>query len=672
MDWVYKEASRSRAVAAAHDWHILLIGDNETGAPPVISSNSLAPSNCRAIYVEDLEIDSERVWRDVRALQAELWQNPNPAPDRHLHLATQWAISAFLFRLVYLEEIVNAVLEKINPDEVRVPPAWNSHVKIASDVRQLQWLVYATAKRRSVRCRRHWSSVIYYSCSAILTAGEQLARYALLFLRDLLDVALWLGAALSPRAPLLNIEPASESVENERESTDKGTIILSNADTDLGRQFDLERLSGGLARRCVAWILGLDRLIRCSDPDWQQKILPHYISGRNSDAELLIGDRFASARKASRRVFPVLLTPLLYRHRKVWFCSALTLRTPGNISERLRRLLSLRGMARERLLNWRRLVFAAKYFSSASHLFRALRPALLVTGNATDTHRALTLAARHCGVRSLATPHGIHMGGESFVDVYALADVHSQYGILDTVLSPATLPGAVVKRVVCHNMKPRPEYDSSAAAKMERGGARVLIVTGAFLNYDFYVRRSVFAKGLRALIERLAALNPAVEITIKSHPLSDHYELYDELQREFPAVVRAQWREPLKRSQLLPADVIVLYNYISTMFFSAVQQQIPVLASWGALTATGRRLIAVPELKGSDAGATLAGYIAEILSSANGAAAQEALGCARSVYDKFVEPPEAGLEEVMSLALGRNDTPFSLDNREKQYTALGL
>ena len=140
-----------------------------------------------------------------------------------------------------------------------------------------------------------------------------------------------------------------------------------------------------------------------------------------------------------------------------------------------------------------------------------------------------------------------------------------------------------------------------------------------------------------------------VEIVIKSHPLADMHEAYDEIERNFPSVVK-HWREPFGIKEGVQADVVVFYNCVSTLFFSIADQQVPVLAHWGALNPLGHRVLAISELMGSDDSTRLGELIREVFSAPDGIVAREAQTRARALFERFVEPSAGNLEQAVEFA----------------------
>ena len=670
LEWACAQAAKSNS--SSEQWYILRIGDIQSGVVPPPPATGIS-SNCRMISVDELNIDSEQVWRDTRRLEPELWRDLKSTPRQQLHLTAQWLISILLFRLIYLEAVISEALEYVRPDEVRVPPHSSSRI---SDkplaIVHFQWMVCAVAARHNIKFKRFWFSAIQHSLLGLPTSLKQVAFHGHLLLYDLTRIVIWLWAvARHASRSLLSLRTHQDGKEAEI-SPALGAIILANVDSDLGRQFDLKRLSSKLAKRCLVWIPRLNQVVPLTDNSLQEQVLPLYLSGRNAEADAVMRKSFAHTHQTARRVFPTLVTPLILGHRDIWYCSALPARIPAGTPPQLRRLIGSRGMAEERFLNWRRLVFAGKHFASACNFFKALRPALLVTGDAGDIHRAITLAARHCEVPSLATSHGLEIRSENFHDLFPLADVHCLFGNLSALIAETNLPGTTTQRIVCHDKSPQVRHTKPAS--IQAGGVeprrRIFIVTGGIINHDLFIRGSVYSSSLYALVNHLSALEPRVEIIFKSHPLYDQYELYEEIRRAFPSVVSPQWREPLTDENPIPADVIVFYNYLSTLFFTAIQQGIPIVAHWGAFTPLGRRVVRGQELAGSDDSNRLGQLISELLASPDGAVAREVRSRMIEVCNKFIEPPKGGLEEAIRITIGQDSGEPYLPQFDERYPIL--
>jgi hypothetical protein len=656
LEWARRQAA-SAGQSARHSWSILRLGD----ASLVSIDKRSWPERCRFLSTDELEIDSERVWQETRELQAEFWSGVSDEPARQLHLGVQGTIGEYLLSLAYARAVVAAALEQLSPDEVRVPPAFGSvrrgNAPLAFD--RLQEVVYFISSRRGTRCRRSWSAALAQASAGALAVAEQLVRFGALVLSDLVRLLGWMAASAFGR---FNAPSSSEARREEKGGEDSGAIILANADGDLDRQFDPRRISAELAARCLVWIPLLNRLIPFTDALWQERLMPAYLNGRRSEAEELVLNNYTGLARATRRIFPVLLSPLVMAHSRLWFCSPFTRaggREDGEAAS-LGALYGARGLAGERLVNWRRIVFAARNFGQTVELLRSLgRPSLLVTGDTVDIHRFTTLGARHAGVRTLATTHGVQMWSENFVEPYALADVHALFSQSSILLTDKNLPGRSHERVVCHDSFPvQEENQSPRVAGPDNARPRRVIVFTSFYSSmstgwtnNLFLRPPDYADSLRALVEALSNFEPGLELTIKSHPLSDQYELYDEIERDFPSVVRPQWRAPLMVNEAIPADVIVFFNCVSTSFFYAVHQNIPLVGHWGSLTSIARRVVALTGLLGSERSEPLADIIREILQEPAGERAREALMRARAVRDEFIRPSAGGLNEAINFAL---------------------
>jgi hypothetical protein len=631
-EWACRQAARQKGTK--QHWYVLQIGDAVSGIVSFPAPAS-APPNCTFLNADELEVDAEALWEEVRQLQGELWAGTGGEPRRQLALAVQWTISDAFCRLVCLGRVIEAALERVRPDEVGVPPLWCSAKGEPGTptVKRLQWLVYSTSVGHGVRCRRHWSATLGQRLTGLFAGVEQSARYGLLMGRDLVKVAGWLGGVLARTCWPPTFRRSGAAGRRGAFAPGSNTVLIANADTDLDRQFDLSRLPRVLKERCWVW---------------------HIIPGRVGPLAALPpagreGKGLFPPGKLVRSVFPTLVTPLVLGCRKAWFGSPISARVPAPVSERLRQLLGAGGAAAERLHSWRCLVFAARLFAMGCDLLKALRPDVVVVSDWIDTNRALTLAARQVGVPSLATAHGIQMGKPHF-NVYGLADLHCEFGRPSLMSARAKVPGGEVRRVVC--------YDRQLIAGLSGDGRlgrvpekhrRILLVTGTFNPY-IYVRVPTYARSLHTLVESLAASDSGLEITIKCHPLADHFGLYEDLRRKFPGVVKRLWREPLPPEQPVPADVVVMFNYQSTLVLSVIQQGIPVLAHWGALTAPGHEVLGLSRLAGSGESCRLAEMVREILNAPEGPLGREARLRAESFLAEVVEPPLGGLAEAIELA----------------------
>jgi hypothetical protein len=608
--------------------------------------------------VTELGLDLEGIWCQARRAEAGLWRDAPPAtPRESLHVGAQVPMGYQLLHLAYAEAVVAAALRLLRPDEVRVPPAWNARAtqRLNISFSQLQLLVRSGARRHNVRCKRHWSAALLHRSTWSLAGLAQLLLLGLVAAYDLVRIASWLTALVRRGGGFLrhgrSPRPAPEH------STDRGPIIVANVDTDLPRQFDVQHLPGGLLGDCLAWL----------DVERRQRLF-HLLWWQNAWRQLPLKDYLAGgAARRSGRVpgaepggFPTLVTPLVLRHSRTWFCSAWSACPARMRALPLMIALGAPGMAAARLRNFRWVVDAAKRFALACDAFRTLRPALFIAGDTLDVHRYFALAARHCGVRSLATAHAIGMWYEpaTLVDKYALSDVHCLFSRQSAAFGADDLLWASPRRVVYHDsLPPAAAPDRRPDA---RTGRRVLVLVtlygyspSGFTN-SMFVRAAEYVEALHRLIEGLARRGAAYEVILKSHPLARPHEaaLYDEVQRRYPEVVKRHWREPLPSDEPVPADLVLLFNSTSTLVFSVIRQGVPLVAYWGELTPLAHRISPIRQLLGSDRVDSVCDLVAEILNDVDGPTARDARARARAVHDCFIQPPKGGLADAIELALG--------------------
>jgi hypothetical protein len=673
LEWARRQAVAARS-APHSSWSVLRLGDASLAS----LNASQWPASCRFLSTDELKIDSEQVWKETRELQAEFWRDVSDRPSRQLHLGVQGTIGEYLLSLAYAKAVVTAAVEQFQPDEVRVPPGFvgikREPAPLAFD--RLQETVYFVSSRRGIKCKRDWATAISQECAGAFAVAEQLLRYGSLILSDAAKILRWVAAKVFDRFGASGGVRGAErdsQLAGESEAREPEAIILANADGDLDRQFDPRRLSADFAGRCLVWLPLANRLVRFTDALWRERILPAYLAGKRREADNLVVNNYPHLAQRTRRIFPTLLTPLVRAHSSLWFCSPFKREEEhgGSSPTSLGALFGSRALAVERLLNWRRIVFAARNFGQTVDLLRSLGPtALLVTGDTVDIHRFTTLGARHAGVRTLATTHGVQMWSENFVEPYPLANVHALFSNSSILLADKNLPGTSHSRIVCHDSFPVSEHEQSqASSHTEKARPRRVLVFTSFYSSlstgwtnNLFVKPADYANSLRALVQSLAELEPKVELTIKSHPLADQYELYDELERDFPSVVKRQWREPLMVNEAIPADVILFFNCVSTSFFYAVHQHIPLLGHWGALTPIARRVVALTGLLGSDRSEALAGFIREILAEPAGERAREALARAKAVRDIFIKPSSGGLNAAITFALAEGRAIEQLSN----------
>ena len=582
------------------------------------------------LYVEALAVDTESVFRQTYDLQKGLWDLPD-APDRKLLLAGQYYLAEQLMQLVYVRHVVSAALERGVPDRVQLTPPWIS-IKAAQpdfSYKDLQAVVRMLCAEKKVSCRSAWGQRLFDASSWASLRLSKGGFTLYLAIYDSIRIIQWTLHLLAA--------PTSKP----------GSILIANFGHDLTRQFDVERLDIELSRRCLVWKQATGELVTLTHAQANER----FHGAPEADREGLLGRMARHLPRlptAARSVFPTLASVLVARNSGSWIFRLRSAVSPE--SGLLQRLLGDRSLAEGRMMTWRRLAYTARVFAETSDILRGLKPAALVTGDSFIIHRAMTLAARDVGVPCLATSHGLNLLEESFFDQLPISSVHALFGQNSLLVARGEPAGLAARMIVCHD-----SLALSGEGRTSASGRRVMIVTSRFLSASWvnnlFIWDTEYERDLRSLVAAFASLEAGIKVVFKPHPTEVPLDLYEKIRDEFPDTVGALLKKPLGPREALPADVVIFYNCVSTLFFTAVAQGLPVISHTGALTPLARRMFATSDLSGSPDSRALARMAAGILSDPEGTAACEARSKTQTLNHRFLEPSIGGLSEALNLVL---------------------
>ena len=611
LRWFYSQIEQQDV-----QYLVLLLGDAITE----YSANKINAENLQVLYLQDLDINNEEIWRMYNVVKDELIADTGSEINEQLETVNQINFEMSFSDMLYINAAVEAVLDFVEPDEIFVPPAKISRRQTPFYAGNLQSVFYEAARRRNLQRNASFSTRLVFIFNPLITALQQLFLALFAFFWDVKRYTKYLFSRSA------NLEKWQNA------------ILIVNHAHDLPRQFDLPAFAETNKEKCVVW-------------NWltsEIQTLEDYLS--ENDAEKLIDAQIA------RQNSPVRSTDLFKKYWSKIYCSLFA----GESDENLRyisEMMSSRGLANEKLLNWRRIVYSARLAAKASDVLEVLKPKMLVASEYTDVSRATSLAARSLDVPVLATAHGINMYKPAMQGTYALGDVHCFFGAdKGGHLVEFDLPGVETVRLIAHdNFKKLDKKTKNNFTKAEK--RRVFIVTSmlscSFPNWtnEIFVKWLDYEKMMRELLENLSAYSDEIEVVIKSHPLLDAHHIYDELKEEFPDLLIRHWREPINVTDMIPADIVVIYNCVSTLTFTAIDQNLPIIGFWGAMTPLALRNVVVNELYGTDDAAKLAEIILDIARSPDGETARKTRECAAEMSGKFIEPTDIKLADAVEITL---------------------
>lgn len=614
LHWFYSQIKFQQDI----DYYVLLLGDAIT---EYSTSQKSVVENLNILYLHDLDIDNEEVWRMYHVVKDELIADTGSEIDEQLETVNQINFEMSFSDMLYMQAAIEAVLDLVEPNGILIPPVKISRTESVLSVGNLQSVFYEAARRRNISRNTSFSNRLLFVFNPLIAALRQMSLSLFLFFWD-------------TKRYLKHLIAKSANLEDWQDA-----ILIINHAHDLPRQFDLSAFAEKTDEKCIVW-------------DWitgEIQTLEDYLS--QNDGKKLNDSQIA------RQVSPTKATNLIKKYYDKIYCSLFA----GQADEKLKyisEMMESRSLADEKLLNWRRIVYSARLAAKACDVIKILKPKTLVASEYTDVSRATSLAARSRNVPVLATAHGINMYTQAMQGTYALGDVHCFFGAdKGGHLVEFPLPDVEMIRLVAHDNFKKPEKKTeSSLAKTKK--QRVFIVTSilscSFPNWtnEIFVKLLDYEKMMRELFVKLSAYSDEIEVVIKSHPLLDAHHIYDELQTEFPDLLVRHWREPINVTDAIPADIFIIYNCISTLTFTAIDQNLPVIGFWGALTPLALKNVVTNELYGTNDAAELAEIILDITRSPNGKTAQKARNSAIKMANKFIEPTEIGLNDAVKVTLG--------------------
>lgn len=604
LAWIYQKVEHN----PNDEFYILRLGDAvlEQNLPKNFSGLSV-----KFLYLHDLEIDNEKVWQIFEQFKSELRIHSGKHLGEQLHLVAQYDVASSFLNFIYAQTTVVAVLNFVLPKEVLIPPLTISQQTSHLCIRQLQAIFYEEARGRKIKCRIDSSSLFRFYSEPFVARMKQ---FVVMMYLQIFDIKRRVKKRFKKRADINKF---------------KNSVLILNANQDLTRQFDLKRFVKETERKSLFWNQATNEI----------QFLENFLAGDKKN-------KLDVAEIASNS-FSISSFALAKNYFRKSFCLNFD-------DDRIKEVTNKRAFVSEKFHNWRRVAYAARLAAVAHDILRALQPAVVVASDTIDTNRAVSLTARSSGIKVLATTHGINLCKEPVATMDALGDVHlvfsQKYG---SPIGP-DMPGVKSNRIVAHDNWMRVTKANDNPKKRWR----IFILTSPFTSSNFanwtneiFVVWSNYIQSLSEIIQRLATHEKEIEIIIKSHPLFDCHEAYDNLRTDFPDLVTRHWREPLDSSEPIPADLVVLYNTVSTLTLAVIEQNLPVLGFGAALTPLARRKLALDQLHGTDDISQLIRMIFEVVKSPNGETANKAREKAEKLFNHFVEPTNVGLAEMVEFTL---------------------
>ncbi|CAN5243066.1 hypothetical protein BH20ACI1_BH20ACI1_21110 [soil metagenome] len=611
LQWFYKQTKERTNV----EYYILLVGDAFT--EHCLSKNNVR-QNVNFLFLHNLDIDNEEVWRQFHEVKDEFNADTGRNIEEQLHLVSQIYFRMCFSDVAYMQTAIEAVIRDVEPDEVIIPPVSKGKTDDEFYVGNFQNVFFEAVRNKNIKCRIPFSSRLYYLANPTFAIMRQIIVSFILAIRDLKR---YFKHLISKPIDLKEWQ---------------NSIVIVNATHDLPRQFNLSLLAAQSKEKYLIW-------------NWETgtiETLENFLDKRETGK---LNDE-----SAARQTAPVSAFKLIKNYFAKSYCSPLSTK-PDKELEKTYQLMKSPGLADEKLLNWRRIVYASRLIAKNCAVLKALKPKMIIASDSFDGSRAVSLVARKYGIPVLATAHSISMFRIPMEENFALADVHCLFSAVEGLMTFDGFPDLKSDYLVAHdNLK---KIRTLSAKPKYSGKCRVFIITSkfsyGFINWtnEIFVKWADYDEMLRELMIKLAPYSDKIEIVIKSHPKYDNHPIYDRLLTEFPDLLVRNWREPIDLTKPLPADVVVVYNSNSTLTFAAFEQELPVLGFWGALTSLALDNVVINQLYGTDDVSQLVRMILDIAKSPDGETADKARIKAKQVYNRYVEPAQFGLAEAVEYTL---------------------
>jgi hypothetical protein len=594
---------------------------------PPADAAKVFDSTVKIIGLSELGLSPGQIMEEALALADDLFP---PADQSGPARVQRWMIESlrrWLLQAVHSVRLIQTAIERFQPQQVWVPDYHSLNLTLAPDERNDNPLFFDLLP---LICRE----------SGIVVKGFRPPRQSGLLRRALTPFKYVAGQWLTK---LKSREPKTVA-------GDRRPVILSNFDNDLHRQFDLSRL-GQSAKLVSAWvregekIIAVDRLLervgvpRTTGHNWfynlnvslQDIAEPAGVSIRPfAGLAHSVRDWFLKRREVARR------RALETKYGVAWWDLLFTSRLPYAHTEC--RIASAYyclfeyERARAMLLRWQPELFVASdYWTDLPKLS----------------------AARDLGIQTLATSSGIFFFRDEFLE--RSADTSCVYGEADAAKVAQGFPNTRV--IIAGDALSAASPRHPARHKLgER--AHVLFATSARM-FGWWLGSLLFdyrllMKALEECALRLRKLPVPVKVVIKSHPVSDLHDLYDQLVLKYSDVFVQHRREPMSEDEVAKFDAAVLFSAGTTFLAELIRAQLPVVYFSGGLTEFGKTCFDYRGLTVAEDIEGIISHLTRLLDRGAEAttARRETLRNGETFLERYIDPNRRSFSSVLEEVMG--------------------
>ncbi len=597
--------------------------------PPAEAAALLGPG-VEVIGLSELGLSPRRIMEEALALADDFFP---PGEECGPARVERWLIESIRRWLIYAVHsfrVVEAALSRFQPERVWLPDYRPMALTLAPDVEDSNPLFFDLVP---LVCRRAQVPVTQTKKVKFngLLRSVRPVKYVL---------GQWAVALKQRRMSMTGIAPRA--------------VLVANLDNDFHRQFDLRQL-GAAGTVMYAWIRNSESVVPVDQllarVDLPETTRYGWLKSTVRDIHNLSAPAGAEVRPLSGLLH--LAQTFLHDRR-----------------ERARRTTEL---AQKYDVPWWDLLFgsglpsihaecrlAAAFFcvfeyERARSVLARWKPDLLVGGDYWQylPHFA---AARDLGTKTLATSAGIAFFDENVIE--RQSDVQCVYGQRDADIAARTNPKARI--IQCGDVLSLAQDAPVVSRPPAIPPQRVLLATSARWHGWWYgsllLDYRAYGQALAGFAERLRGIGIPVEVVIKSHPVSDLHQLYDDLIERYGDIFVEHRKEPMPESMVAEFDAGVIFSAATTFTAELIRARLPVAYFSGCLTELGRDYFHYKSLLHTESLDTLVDYLKRILTGE--VLRQEAVQSAHNFLRNYVADGNRSfasvLEEVLAGASMRS------------------
>jgi hypothetical protein len=571
--------------------------------------------------LSDMGLQASAIVEEALSLADDLF------PEREGDLVARverWMLESsrrWLLYAVHSVRLVQAAFERFQPDEVWLPEYKAMYLTISPDEQADNPLFFDLLSGLCLRAR------VKTNNPRPANRGERLKRT---FLPMKFVVGQWL-------ASLKNRE-AKDGVAGPPRP-----VLLTNLDNDLHRHFDLSKL-GPTAKLMFAWLRAGENIVPL-ERFLERVALPEttkfgWLLTRTDEVDEIATPAGIRIRFLSGLRF---LVSLLLRERQDYKRRTALEKKYGvpwwdlfdSGIPYIHRDCRLAG------------AFYCLYeYERTRAVLRRWKPQLVVIGHYwTDLPKLA--AAEDLGIKAMMTSAGISFIKNNFSQ--RTAPIVCVYGDAEARRTKEFHPEVRVIRA--GDVLVIPEERRPGISESQQKPPRILVVTSArlfgwwfgSLLFDY----KIFVRAFRTLAAMIRKLPNPIEVVIKSHPVSDLHEVYDQMVSEFGDVFVEHRKAPISEGQIAEFDAAVVFSAATTFLAELIKARVPIIYFDGALTSFGKSYCDYQGLVVAEDAAEIVGKISRLIDPQQVAEREFALELGDKFLRRYVDLERRSFKSVI-------------------------